>query len=140
MMEDRIQKALEGLVSAPGDGNMSLEFEKRPWGCFMVLADAADAELGPVANVKVIMIQAYSKMSLQSHEHRDERFFVVSGDLHFELNGVMTVLQPSDIAFVPRYGKHRLGAQHEQVVLIEVSYGTFDEDDIVRYADDYGRT
>lgn len=112
---------------------------KRPWGLFKTLAIGDDPELGPIANVKFIVIEPYQRLSLQQHDHRDETFFVISGDLELQIGEETVTLRPGDTTHVRRLTKHRLGATHEPVALIEISYGKFDEDDIVRFADDYGR-
>ena len=41
--------------------------------------------------------------------------------------------------FIPSGSKHRIQASNSGCTVLEISYGTFDEDDIVRIEDDYNR-
>ena len=57
------------------------------------------------------------------------------------LDGVITVLGPSEVFRVPQGAKHRLENKGSiPLTIIEIQYGTyFGEDDIIRLDDDYNR-
>ena len=109
--------------------------EERPWGYYTVLEDK------PTHKVKRIVVYQGQRLSLQTHEKRDEMWYIISGtalvttDDHNELRG------PGSVVKVNRGVKHRIkNAGQDHVVFIEVQTGDyFGEDDIVRYTDDYGR-
>jgi hypothetical protein len=44
------------------------------------------------------------------------------------------------MSLIPRKNIHRLGALEEPAIVLEISYGKFDENDIVHLADDHDRT
>jgi mannose-6-phosphate isomerase-like protein (cupin superfamily) len=41
---------------------------------------------------------------------------------------------------IPTGAKHRVEATTEELLFMEIAFGTFDENDIVRLEDKYGRT
>lgn len=112
--------------------------EQRPWGRFTVLNE------GPTFKVKQIELSPGNRISLQSHEGRDEYWTFVSGE------GVLSLGTPDGNALrqihvscgkqvkIPKRVKHRVEAL-SHLVFIEVQVGRCDESDITRYADDYGR-
>lgn len=116
---------------------MSNYKEERPWGTFENLLDQS------YCKVKQIVVQPGEKLSLQSHQHRDEHWIVVQG------TATVTCLPRFENALVrqgghvsiPRTQKHRLANDgKEPLVLIEVQVGnSFEESDIVRYEDIYNR-
>jgi quercetin dioxygenase-like cupin family protein len=46
---------------------------------------------------------------------------------------------PGDEFFIERGSKHRISAGRDTVQILEISLGEFDEDDITRLEDRYGR-
>ncbi len=105
---------------------------KKPWGNFTTLWKEG-------ANIKIIEVNPRSRLSLQSHRFRDEFWFLLSGELWY-LIGKKKGKMKKGIAYqIPRKTKHRLWANKKGGRIIEVSLGKFDEKDIVRYEDDYGR-
>lgn len=77
---------------------------------------------------------------MQYHHRRDELWVVLDAGARVELGE--EVLHPSveEKIFIPRGTFHRLSCAGERPVrILEVSVGEFDEDDIVRLEDVYGR-
>ena len=113
-----------------------MELEIRPWGSWQVL------DVGPGYKVKRIHVTPGCRLSYQRHEHRSEHWVIVSGAATCVVDGVETTAGPGRTVDVPRGVKHRLGnLGSEELVVIEVQRGAYTgEDDIVRFADDYGRT
>lgn len=107
----------------------------RPWGSFYVLEDSERAK------VKRLVVNPGQRLSLQSHEHRDEHWVIIRGLASVTLNEVTLTLSYGQHVFVPRGTRHRIASGgDEPVELIEVQTGdSFAEDDIHRYSDDYGR-
>lgn len=56
------------------------------------------------------------------------------------LDGVETPAQKDDEFFIPQGTKHRIKTDKTTVEWLELSFGDFDENDIVRLEDSYGRT
>ena len=109
---------------------------QKPWGSYTVL-EKKDHYL-----VKRIDVNSGERLSLQSHNHRSEHWTVVSGTALVDLDDKQIVLNENQSLFIPQESKHRL-ANHDKtpLILIEVQMGgKVDEDDIIRYKDDYDRS
>ncbi|MBI5420721.1 MAG: phosphomannose isomerase type II C-terminal cupin domain [Parcubacteria group bacterium] len=106
---------------------------KRPWGYFTNL------ESGMGWHLKTIGIKPNSRLSLQSHRKRSETWIVVEGDIGSVVRGREMRHRVGDVIRVPKRAKHRLFSKRGGT-LVEIGFGVFDEDDIIRYEDDYGRT
>jgi mannose-6-phosphate isomerase len=112
-----------------------LEHDERPWGSYTVLEDAADHK------VKRIEVLPGKRLSYQKHAKRSEHWFVVQGSGLVTLDGVDVAVQTGQAIDIPLGAAHRIAnAGDEPLVFIEVQHGeSFDEDDIVRLEDDFGR-
>tara|TARA_A100001035_G_scaffold248692_1_gene218923 strand:- start:1201 stop:2640 length:1440 start_codon:yes stop_codon:yes gene_type:complete len=107
----------------------------RPWGEYTSLAE------GPNWQVKKIMVKPGESLSLQLHNKRTEHWIIVSGIALVEIDGNEKILQKNESTFIPLKSKHRLSnSGKDPLILIEVQSGDYlGEDDIVRFADKYGR-
>ncbi len=112
-----------------------METDHRPWGCYEVLADAADHK------VKRITVHPGRRLSLQRHRRRSEHWYVVRGEALAIVAGKEIPLAPGQAADIPAGAEHRMANRgRDNVVFIEVQTGEyFGEDDIERIADDFGR-
>ena len=109
--------------------------ENRPWGSYSVLLTEN------LFQVKKLVVEEGKRLSLQSHEYRAEHWFVVSGFGVAELDGLKIELSPGQSVDVPIGSKHRIKCTSgKQLIFIEIQTGSsFEESDIVRYEDDFGR-
>lgn len=107
--------------------------EKRPWGEELWITSDKPSM------VKILSIYPHEELSLQYHHKRDEFWIVLAGDGSAQINGDRVDLKPGVEQFVPRETKHRLFGGNETLKLLELSFGDFDENDIVRLEDKYGR-
>lgn len=118
---------------------------KRPWGNFIILYE------DQYCKVKKITVKPNQRLSMQSHEKRDEFWSIISGsgvatinDKDYQFCSLFLYSIPTyKQVFIARKIKHRIAnpSQYEDLVFLEVQTGEyFGEDDIVRYEDDYGRT
>ena len=107
----------------------------RPWGEFKIV------ETTHFFQTKIITLKPGKRLSLQSHEHRDEHWIVVSGLGTVQINDVIYPAQANSTFFVPRNNMHRLtNTGTTDLVVVEVQTGDyFGEDDIERIEDDFGR-
>lgn len=112
----------------------------RPWGQEAWLSREGE----PPAMVKVITVKPGEQLSLQFHAKRDECWYVISGSGTAEIDGVRSPLAPGTSVSAPRMSQHRIFGPAEKssapLVFVECAYGDFDESDIVRLEDKYGRT
>jgi mannose-1-phosphate guanylyltransferase / mannose-6-phosphate isomerase len=107
----------------------------KPWGSYTVLENT------PGQLVKRLEVLPGAKLSLQMHNHRKEQWLVVRGTAEIQLEDKFFFLEKNQSTFIPQGSKHRLGNPgKEPLTILEVQLGDkIDEDDIVRYQDDFGR-
>lgn len=105
----------------------------RPWGNFVQYAH------NEKCTVKIIEVDPNQRLSYQSHEKRDELWVIIDSGLRVELNDKIIDTKPGDEIVIERNTKHRLSSTGERARLLEISFGDFDENDIKRFSDDYGR-
>ena len=108
---------------------------KCPWGSFEVLSDAPDHK------VKRIVVEPDGCLSLQLHHMRSEHWFVVAGVGVAIVDGKKKSLRTGSSLDIPKAAKHRVqNSSDENLIIIEVQTGEyFDENDIERFEDKYGR-
>ncbi len=106
----------------------------RPWGFFELL------QLGPERIEKRLTLFPGGRLSLQRHLHRDEEWWVLSGEADIELEGVITPLHEGSHIHIKACSWHRLSNSGKNLLIIkEIQTGRPDEFDIERLEDDYGR-
>lgn len=105
---------------------------EKPWGKFEQFTHNEET------TVKLLYVRKGHRLSYQYHLLRSEFWKVVSGKVQVVLNGRKKMLRTGDSVPVPLKAKHRIEGITDSVVL-EIAYGKFDESDIVRCDDDYGR-
>ena len=108
---------------------------ERPWGYYEVLIEDLEHK------VKRIVVYPGARLSLQKHRHRDEHWLIVSGEAVFTLNTDEIILGKGQSIDIPRGALHRVrNTGEKELVIVEVQTGDyFDENDIERVEDDYGR-
>lgn len=107
---------------------------EKPWGRFKQYTH------NMLSTVKVITVLPGGALSLQYHRSRDELCVALDAGAQIELGDVVIHPQAGEKVFIPRTTTHRLSANGPGPVrILEVSFGEFDEDDIVRLEDIYGR-
>lgn len=108
--------------------------EGRPWGDFERFT------LNEKTTVKIITVKAGEAFSLQTHEHRDEFWRVLSGTGVIRIDDKDNDVCAGDVFFILRHTMHRAIGGHEGLTFLEIAFGDFDEKDIERIEDRYGRT
>ena len=105
---------------------------KRPWGFFKQFV------LNKKCTVKLLEIKPKQELSLQKHKKRDEIWYfldnarVLLGKKRFSVG-------EGDLIKIKKNTPHRIIANRKKVRILEVSTGTFDEKDLIRLEDKYGR-
>lgn len=107
---------------------------EKPWGYFEQYAHNLSC------TVKIITVDPGAALSRQYHHHRDELWVILDAGAEIELGEAVLRPSPSEKLFIPRGTLHRLSCVGDYPTrILEVSFGFFDEDDIVRTEDVYGR-
>jgi mannose-1-phosphate guanylyltransferase/mannose-6-phosphate isomerase len=107
----------------------------RPWGRYEVLVNE------PSHKVKKITVYPKGQLSLQSHGKRSEHWVIVKGVAGVTHGDNYKILTENESMYIPVNTKHRLENKGEGLLeVIEVQTGNYlEEDDIVRFDDEYGR-
>lgn len=107
----------------------------RPWGSYETLV--MDSRF----QVKRITVNPGAELSLQMHHHRAEHWVVVSGTAEVTNGNEARLYTENQSTYIPVGTRHRLKNPGViPLVLIEIQSGAYlGEDDIVRFADVYGR-
>jgi mannose-6-phosphate isomerase-like protein (cupin superfamily) len=110
--------------------------EVRPWGNFQRLfTNIGEASV----SAKILTVNPHSRLSLQYHQKRSERWTVINGIAEVQIEKNYYRLLPGATADIPIGTAHRLGSKDSITQVLEVSIGYLDENDIVRLEDDFGR-
>lgn len=108
----------------------------RPWGEYY------GWDSGKGWNLKTIYIKPNKRLSLQYHRDREEWWLLVSGEANAVTEDAagehIVPLRKGEVFRVLKGQVHRLSSKRGGVI-VEVAYGRFDEEDIVRLQDDHGR-
>ena len=102
----------------------------RPWGEFY------GWDAGKNWKLKTIYLKKGAQMTMQYHEHRSEHWMLVDGDAWVvtqnssgQSNSIN--MKKGEVMFVDAGQAHQLSSKRGGV-LVEVSLGTFDEQDVIR--------
>ncbi|MBC8414519.1 MAG: mannose-1-phosphate guanylyltransferase/mannose-6-phosphate isomerase [Nitrospira sp.] len=107
----------------------------RPWGSYTILEENANTK------IKRIVVYPGAKLSLQMHYHRSEHWIVAQGTARITNGDEVVVLRENESTFVQKATHHRLeNPGRIPLHIIEVQMGEYlEEDDIIRFDDDFGR-
>lgn len=110
--------------------------ETRPWGSYVVV----EQDRGPQA-VKLLFVDPGQRLSLQRHQRRSEVWMPLNEGGFALIDNELVELRPLVRYTVPVGTWHRLWSEREsgQLEVLELLYGEYDENDITRLDDDYGR-
>lgn len=130
-----VRKVVEELKKKGADELVEHTTVNRPWGSYTVL------EVGERYKIKRIVVKPGAKLSRQLHHHRSEHWVVVSGTARVMVGDRTYNVHPNESTYVPISTRHRLeNPGRVPLHLIEVQNGDYlEEDDIVRFDDEYGR-
>lgn len=129
-------KEIVAQLKAKNDGRAFLhETVYKPWGSYSVLG------LSERHKIKNISVMPEKKLSLQLHYHRNEHWAVVKGIALVKVDDKEFFLRTGESTFIKEGQMHRLSNPGRiPLEMIEIQLGeVVDEDDIVRFEDDYGR-
>lgn len=113
-------------------GPPSVKVDK-PWGRFEQYTHNLPC------TVKVITVSPGGKLSRQYHHMRDELWVPLDPGAKVELDDKTLYPKAGEKLYIPRETVHRLSSDDATVRILEISFGEFDEEDIVRLDDVYGR-
>jgi len=112
---------------------MNPKTTQRPWGSFTVFTN------NEPSTVKILHIKKGEEFSLQYHTHRQEFWKILKGSPEIIINDKKLYPREGDEFTIEPKIDHRISAQKDDVFVLEISNGIFDEEDIVRIEDKYNR-
>ena len=115
------------------EGLSNYEKEVRRWGNFERFT------LNEQTTVKLVTVNPDEAISLQTHEVRDEFWRVLGGSGVITIEGAEHDAHAGENFFSKRGARHRVAASPEGLRILEIAFGNFDEADITRLEDRYGR-
>jgi len=109
--------------------------DQRPWGWFRRYT------LNEVSTVKVITVRPGHSLSEQRHRDREELWVSLDDGLEVRIGDLTTVASVGDEFFISKGETHRMSCVGQDPCrVLEIAFGQFEEDDIERLSDDYGRS
>tara|TARA_B000000460_G_scaffold155628_1_gene110061 strand:+ start:19 stop:873 length:855 start_codon:yes stop_codon:yes gene_type:complete len=116
-------------------GDESTMKTERPWGSFQILMETDSSK------VKLIKVMPKQKLSLQKHNYRSEKWFVVQGRAKVTKENEKFTLELGDSINIEKKQIHSLeNLGSSPLEIIEIQTGDYlGEDDIIRLEDIYGR-
>ncbi|MDQ3909807.1 MAG: phosphomannose isomerase type II C-terminal cupin domain, partial [Thermoproteota archaeon] len=90
---------------------MKIYSENRPWGRFEKFHENKSC------TVKLIYVNANSRLSLQYHKKRSEFWKVIKGTAMVELNEKRIVLEEGETITIPRQVRHRVLALESECII-----------------------
>lgn len=105
----------------------------RPWGSFMQYAHNEEV------TVSLMMVAPGQRLSLQSHTRRAELWIVLDEGALIQVDDDVFEAEAGDEIWIPAGAKHRLSSRGPAVRVLEVAFGDWRQDDIMRFGDDYDR-
>lgn len=113
---------------------MEFYTENRPWGSFKRFTN------NEKSTVKILFVNPNEKLSLQYHNHRKEFWRIIAGNPQIQIGDKIITTKIGDEFEIPEKTNHRIIGGNEKAEILEISFGEFNENDIVRLEDQYGRS
>lgn len=107
--------------------------EDRPWGNFERFTH------NEISTVKILTVNPNEELSLQYHHNREEFWRILEGTGSFFIGDKTIVGQKGYEFFIPKKTVHQIKTANASVSILEIAFGYFDENDIVRLKDKYNR-
>jgi mannose-6-phosphate isomerase len=113
--------------------------DHRPWGKFIQFSK------NEKSTVKIIQVEPQHQLSVQKHQSRDEMWIALDRGLVALIGDETIFMKDVEVAeepvWIPRGTVHSVKNTNVSLTarFLEISFGEFDEDDIERIRDNYGR-
>lgn len=113
-----------------------MEKVSRPWGWYINVKEDKNN-----FKIKHICVYPNKRLSLQSHNKRSEHWVIVKGYSKVQVGRDELLLHKNQNIYIPKETLHRIeNIGLENMEFIETQIGDYlEEDDIIRYEDDFGR-
>jgi len=106
---------------------------KRPWGKFEQFT------LNEKSTVKIITVLPKKRLSLQTHKKRSEFWYFLDNPAKVTQGNKTFNVKKGDSILIQKGMKHRVEGLSKPSRFLEIASGNFNEKDIKRLEDDFGR-
>lgn len=110
-----------------------VEHTQRPWGEQWIYAHNVEC------TASIARINPNQRLSLQIHSARSELWVMLDDGAVVQLGDEIIYPKKGDQIWIPAGTKHRFGSTGTEVRFMEVGFGNWQQEDIVRLEDDYDR-
>lgn len=110
-----------------------VKIDKRPWGYEEIFT------INKETSVKILVINPKKRNSLQTHKNRSERWYALDNSFKAVVGNKTITIKKGDTVVIKRNMKHRIIGLSKPARILEISFGKFNEKDIKRIEDDFGR-
>lgn len=111
-----------------------VKFVKRPWGSFKQFAFNIEC------TVSMMTVLPGQRLSLQAHTGRAELWIVIDDGATVQVGEKISRCRAGDEIWINANQQHRLSCSGSTPVrVLEVAFGNWQQDDILRFSDDYQR-
>jgi len=107
--------------------------DKRPWGGFEQFT------LNEKSTVKILTINPGQALSTQKHKNRNELWVLLDNPAKITVGKKTFRAKKGSEILIKKGQIHTIEAYSEVVRILEIAFGNFNEDDIIRLKDKYGR-
>jgi mannose-6-phosphate isomerase len=111
----------------------AITHSQRPWGEQWLYAHNIEC------TTSIARINPGQRLSLQIHSGRSELWVILDDGAVVQLGEETIYPKKGDQIWIPAGLKHRFGSNGPEVRFMEVGFGNWQQEDIVRLADDYAR-
>jgi mannose-6-phosphate isomerase len=111
-------------------------YVERPWGHFKQFANNVET------TVSLMSVKPGQRLSLQSHTQRAELWVVIDDGAIVQVGDEVFHAKAGDEFWIPANTQHRLSSSADatqDIRVLEVAFGSWQANDIIRYEDDYDR-
>ena len=109
-----------------------MKIVKKPWGLFRQFT------VNKKCTVKILEVSPKQELSLQKHKKRKETWFFLTPG-YVQIGKKKIKVKKGELIKINKNVAHRLFAKKTRVEVLEISEGRFNEKDIIRLEDKYGR-
>lgn len=121
------------MISVPPEQQPEVAHVVRPWGSFDQYVNNAPS------TVTLMTVEPGQRLSLQSHRNRAELWIVLDAGAVVQIGDTLHHPEPGTQLWIAPGERHRLSSAGPRVRVLEVAFGNWQQEDIVRYDDDYNR-
>lgn len=111
----------------------NIKIARRSWGGYKRLS------YNKKSTVRIVTVKPGYILNLRSHKNRDEMWYAMDEGLQVQIDDKIYTTKQGDTYIIPRGAKHRVIALKNSGRILEISFGEYNPNDIVKYKQLRGR-